>query len=162
MKMPLNSLPFFSTCSLCHFIAILTKFLLFLRGVVRRGKICPHSHNQQCDKKGYWRFFPKNHQRKGCCHERRQCVIGAGFGCPQIPLGIDIKENTQAIGNKSQQQGTHPIHQWQCAFPKAKCQHQRPQTLAKDFYEYILQRVFMWNHTGTVFFQPTEHASQKY
>lgn len=46
----------------------------------------------------------KQHERQPDAYERSDRIVGAGLCGPQLSLGVDVEEDAEAIGEKSQQE----------------------------------------------------------
>ena len=82
--------------------------MVMLMGVLQfdgvfNHKICADNHRNQGNIELKCRSFSQNQHTKCHTKERRNGVVGTGFGCAQVLLRHDIEIDAQAIGNKAKQ-----------------------------------------------------------
>ena len=63
---------------------------------------CARDHNRQRDKEQDTRNLSENDKGQRHTDERCNGIIRAGLRCTEIPLGVHIEVNAQAVGDETQ------------------------------------------------------------
>lgn len=118
-------------------------------------------HNDKTDVKLRAGPLPQQKHPEGHPQKGRDGIVGAGFGRPQILLGLDVEIDAQTIGHKSQHQNCQNPMKRRDLLPYRQRDNKAAQAGTDPLDGGDLNRAFGTEHPGAVVFQtPAAGRSQ--
>ena len=127
-------------------------------GVLQGDGVLHHQHrgadhNQKTNIEGKIRLLPEQHHAEQHPKEGGKGIVGAGFGSPQLLLGLNVKVDAKAIGHKPQGHGTkNPLKLGKFLLQK-QCHQKTSQSGENSLDGGNLHGGLVAQHPGAVVFQ---------